>query len=99
MKNRSRITNLIIAENDIAEALNKHKPVDFIAFNISSAFDRVPHQLLLHELGKQSIIGILLDWIVSFLLERTQSVRFGVWSPPVPITSGVIHSSILGPAL
>ena len=51
VKNQSMLNNLIITENDIADALNEHEPVDIIIFDFSSAFDKVPQQLLLYEIA------------------------------------------------
>ena len=37
-QNRSTLTNLIIAEHDIADAFNEHEPIAIIAFDFSGAF-------------------------------------------------------------
>ena len=51
MPGRSSITNLLTTEHHIGlvNAINTHRPVDFIAFDFSRAFNKVPHELLLEE--------------------------------------------------
>ena len=47
---RSCETQLIITTQDIATALNNRKQVDLVILDFSKAFDKVPHQRLLHKL-------------------------------------------------
>ena len=98
-KNKSTITNLLITERIIADALNSNKPVDIITFDFSRAFDKVPHHMLMRELSSRGLSGSALSWIGSFLTDRTQSVKADGVSPPVPVSSGVIQGSVLGPVL
>ena len=93
---RSTVTNLLCAESIIADAINSEEPYDIISFDFSHAFDRVPHHLLLQDLADRGISGKALEWMQSFLSERTQTVRVGsAYSVKSKVTSGVIQGSFL----
>jgi hypothetical protein len=96
---RSTMTNLLVTENIIADALNNHQPLDIVSVDFSRAVDKVPHDKLLQELAKRGVTGKKLQWIRNFLHHRTQSVRMMTLSSPAPVTSRVIHGSVLGPSL
>jgi hypothetical protein len=95
---RSTMTNLLATENNIADALNNHQPLDIVSVDFSRAFDNVPHNKLLQELAKRGVTGKELQWISSVLHHRTQSVRMMTQSSPAPVTSGVIQGSVLIPS-
>jgi hypothetical protein len=59
-RQRSTISNHIVKENIIADAVNRHEPVDVIMFEFSHAFNHVPHSRLLQELDRHSIHGAAL---------------------------------------
>jgi ribonuclease P/MRP protein subunit RPP40 len=98
-RQRSTISNHIVTENIIADAVNRREPVDVIMFDFSRAFDRVPHGRLLQELDRHGIHGAALMWLKSFLTGRSQRVRCGSLSCEAKVTSGVIQGSVLGPTL
>ena len=57
-------------------------------------------RLLLLKLQHHGIRGQLLDWITSFLQDRTQQVVCdGCISEPAKVMSGVPQGSVLGPLL
>ena len=58
------------------------------AFDLSKAFDRVPHRPLVHKLRAVGVAGPLLSWFRSYLACRTLLVAIrGVDSNPVPVLS------------
>ena len=97
--NQSTITNLLILERHLAEAANSCESMDVISFDFSRAFDRVPHNILLAVLSNRGVSGRALEWIQSFLTDRTQRVQCEGLSTQAAVTSGVIQGSCLGPIL
>ena len=69
-------------------------------FDLSKAFDTVPHHLLLQTLRSIGISGPLLGWFHSYLSNRQQRVFIrGHSSSYANVDSGVPQGSILGPLL
>ena len=71
-----------------------------VYLDLIKAFDTVSHRLLISKVQSYGIQGLLLKWLDSFLSDRMQMVKTGFHtSNAVPITSGVIQGSVLGPLL
>ena len=93
-------SQLLVAVNDIAKAMNNKLQVDLAVLDFFKAFDKVAHARLLHKLKYYGVRGTLLEWFGSFLHNRTQQMVVEVhYSTPCDITSGVPQGSVLGPAL
>ena len=75
--------------------------VAMISLDLSSAFDTIDHTHLLHKLTTDfGISGNALDWISSYLSNRTFAVRIiDIDGQPVLLIYGVPQGSILGPLL
>ena len=69
--------------------------------DLSSAFDTIDHSVLLNKLNKDfGISGSVLEWIKSYLSNRTFAVRISnIEGQPVILIFGVPQGSILGPLL
>ena len=67
---------------------------------MSSAFDTLDHNVLIHRLSTIGIKGIALNWFTSYITNRFSSVRINTHSSPSrSITHGVPLGSVLGPLL
>jgi hypothetical protein len=67
---------------------------------LSSAFDFVPHTLLLHKLSAFRFFGGYVNWFRSYLTNRQSHVRVsGTISSHFELFSGVPQGSVLGPLL
>jgi len=97
---RSCETQLISFIQDLSQLNNKNKQTDIIIMDFAKAFDKVSHK---HHLYKLEYYGITCNahtWISDFLTQRTQTVVLeGVMSDKVPVTSGVLEGTVLGPIL
>ena len=68
--------------------------------DISKAFDRVDHGLLLIKLSRIGVKGVEHDWFASYLNDRCISTCVdGAQSKAQPISSGVPQGSVLSPLL
>ena len=77
--------------------LEKLKDIAVALFDLTKAFDRVPHGPLLLKLRSVDITGPLLSWLRSYLADRIQVVAVhGVTSNTVPVISGVPPGLCLG---
>ena len=67
-------SQLILAVEDWAKAVDSRNQVDVAILDFSKAFDTVPHERLKSKLRSYGIYGSNLKWISSFLQDRKQRV-------------------------
>ena len=81
-------------------AMNKNKVFLVVFLDFPKAFDTVDHGTLLHKLKFYGFRGKSIQWLSSFLSNRTQFVELGnKRSSLCKISIGVSQSSTLGPLL
>ena len=97
---RNTITQLLTTINDWMHDLDNDSSIDAAYMDFRKAFDTVPHQRLLKKLQAYNIQGPILNWITSFLTNRSQFVKINnSVSSNLNVTSGVPQGSVLGPTL
>src|SRR5208282_2711211 len=94
-------TALLMIMNDIFEGFDSRKSTILIALNQSAAFDCIEHETLVNRMRQTfGVTGKALNWITSYLHERSLFVRYGNASSNISVVDvGVPQGSALGPYL
>lgn len=99
----STMDQLLTITSLIHDNFELRRDVRSIFLDITSAFDSIPHKLLIHKIESYGIRGNTLNIIKSYLLNRRVQVRingeFSDLTQEGYINSGVPQGSILGPLL
>ena len=100
MKHRSTSTNLMCYVTALSRAMEMRQQTDAIYIDFAKAFDTVPHNLVVEKLRHIGFPVWLLEWILSYLSDRTSFVVVNsARSRPFCNTSGVPQGSVLGPLI
>ena len=98
----STVTQILKFCNQITKTVDAKnvRQVDAIYLDFQKAFDKVSHPKLLAKLGNLGISGKLFLWIKSFIIDRSQKVRFeNAFSDEKRVSSGVPQGTVLAPLL
>ena len=100
-KNHSTETALLYVTNAVKRAMDKKQGTILLLVDFNSAFDTINHSILIRRLSlRYGFVGKTLDWMISYLKERTQRVVIGDQSSSTTtLTRGVPQGSVLGPLL
>jgi len=97
LKNKSTTQQLILF---LSNVFNNRHQLDVIYLDISKAFDTVSHSHLLSKLLSFNIGGEIWSWFRAYITNRYQYVSINNSnSCLLPVESGVLQGSILGPLL
>ena len=93
-------TALCSVVNDMLTMMDSGKCGILILLDLSAAFDTVVHSLLLKDLRAIGVEGDALNYLESFLTNRTYCVQIGKsFSGTKALVRGVPQGSVLGPIL
>ena len=71
-----------------------------LLLDLSAAFDSLDHNILISRLRSIGFNGAALNWLISYLSNRTYSIYIkGIYSPNESLIYGVPQGSVLGPLL
>jgi len=100
MSGRSTVSALIRVLDDWHRASDQGNEVCVVFFDVSKAFDIVPHLLLFQKLIEIGMNPFLIRWTRSYLAGRSQFVCVdGCDSHPLPVLSGVPQGSCTWPSI
>ena len=91
LKNHSTETALLYVTSAVKTAMDKKQGTTLLLIDFSSAFDTINHNISIRRLRLRfGFVGKALDWVISYLKERTQRVVIGDQSSSTTtLTTGV----------
>ena len=94
-------TALLSVQNDIYQNMEDGSVTALTLLDLSAAFDTIDHDILLGRLTDWfGIERAALDWVVSYLKHRSQTINIkGNFSIPCTLLFGIPQGSVLGPLL
>ncbi len=100
-KFHSTETALLKIHSDILKSMDEGRVTALTLLDLSAAFDTIDHAILLKRLENWfGITHTALDWLTSYLTDRSQQVKLhDCLSSKVDLPFGVPQGSVLGPLL
>jgi len=99
LRGRSANLQMIRVMDDWTKCMDQGMTVDVIYMDFMKAFDKVPHDHLLHKLQNLGIHHKILLWLRDFLKDRSQVVSYNnCMSSSVEVRSGVPQGTVVGPS-
>ena len=99
-------TVLLKVKTDVTRALENQEVACLILLDLPAAFNTIDHNILLSRLETTFLVtGATLNWLRSYLTERTQAIAIGnpltegSRSVFVSLDSGIPQGTVLGPIL
>lgn len=94
-------TALVKISNDLLLSADDKDISILVLLDLSAAFDTIDHCILLNRLRDYfGLDGTVLNWLKSYLTERTQCVKISIiFSSDLPLPFGVPQGRVLGPLL
>jgi sarcosine oxidase/L-pipecolate oxidase len=100
VKSKSIVTNPIAYLNTVTPVVCSQGQIDAIYFDLSQAFNKVSHTLLLYKVNNFGFSSRYATWFQSYLSSRNSFVRIlGKLSSSFSVLSGVPQGSALGPLM
>ena len=93
-------TALINVMGDFLNFKDSNCPIQILLLDLSAAFDTLDHSIYEKRLLGLGIEKLALNWILSYIKERTFSVKISEhYSTPRFLNTGIPQGSVLGPLL
>lgn len=97
---RTTTDAVLFLTQKVKDAWRTGRVASLLLMDISQAFPTVPHPTLLAKLTDAGLPRTLVDWVRSFLTERTTTLSFDDFtSPPQLVPLGIPQGSPLSPIL
>jgi hypothetical protein len=98
VKSKSTVASLVTYPNDVLPSVCSQGQFDSVHFDLSQAFDKVTHTLLLDKLSNFGLTSFYVNWFQSYLSNRSSFFRIlGKFYSLFSVLSGVPQGSTLGP--
>lgn len=100
MPKRSTTTNLLSFTTFVTDSMSQGLQTDAIYTDLSAAFDKINHAIMIAKLERLGFGGCVLRWMESYLVHRRLTVKIGdCTSAEFVATSGIPQGSHLGPLI